>query len=80
MQVEVQKHQMDEVLNSENYRKNLLSGVSGPDLEAAGFYFGERVGVKQEANNAGPLQWDKSITFIHLQVLSSVNKQAGRWQ
>ena len=46
---------MDEVLNSDNYRKKLLSGVSGPDLEAAGFYFGERVGVKQEANNAGPL-------------------------
>ena len=71
---------MDDVLISAKLPEKFALRVSGPDLEAAGFYFGERVGVKQEANNAGPLWWDKSITSIHLQVLSSVNKQAGYWQ
>ena len=79
MQVEVQYHQMDSI-DFWKLQEKFALRVSGPDLEAAGFYFGEQVGVKQEANNAGPLPWDKSITSIHLQVLSSVNKQAGHWQ
>ena len=79
MQVEVQYHQMNS-LDFWKLQDKFALRVSGLDLEAAGFYFGEQVGVKQEANNAGPLQWYKSITSIHLHVLSSVNKQAGHWQ